>query len=146
MPGRRLFIHRDGDVRRRRRCILAVLLDRVQIQGNLLINREDGFHLGLELRIPPLQIVSDFVRLQFLRHQDPVNGGLGRFCQSRKALLRGMFAHMKRQGRTRPQLGGTAELLGFGASHRHYPGLGIVCKDRLARFVRRVFHSLRAHA
>ena len=54
----------------------GALASRRSQDGNLLINTQDFRHLGLELRIPPLQVVPHFVRLHLLLGEQLANRAL----------------------------------------------------------------------
>ena len=61
----------------------VVEIRRSRIQEDLPIDEQNFPHLGVEVRIPPFQVVSDRVRLQVLLGKNALDGGLGRPVQRR---------------------------------------------------------------
>jgi len=78
-----------------------------------LINMQYRHHLGLELRVPPLHIVSNLMRSKFSLHQDLMQLGAAHLLQFRVPRRPGLLPQVCGQQTVRPQLLGIAQLRGL---------------------------------
>ena len=65
-------------------------------ETQLPIDQQHLAHLGLEVRVPPLEVIADFVGLEFLPVQDALHGGLAGTGQSRMTRSEGHLAKVVR--------------------------------------------------
>jgi hypothetical protein len=101
-------------------AVLALALSTFSLathHRHLPVDTEDFGHLGLELRIALLQVVANFVRLDFLLGQYFADRSLGQLRQARMPGGWSMLTGMRGEQPGRPQLVGITQLLGLPARH-----------------------------
>jgi hypothetical protein len=101
-------------------------------QCDLAIDAQDLGHLGGEVRVAALEIITHLVRFDVLPAEDLAQRAPRQLGQTGAPRLRAMLANVLGKQARRPQFVGIAEVLGFAASQIHNEGPRLVGDRRLA--------------